>query len=93
MSEKRGTVRQQKKPAVIYLGPAIPGTVSTGIVFKNGLTSQMEKAVKEEPALKMLLIELDRVCSAKRALKDSGSPLSICYQKAEEYVRTKGAKG
>ena len=62
MSEKRGTVRQQKKPAVIYLGPAIPGTVSAGIVFKNGLTAQMEKAVKEEPALKMLLVKFKQRC-------------------------------
>ena len=36
MSEKRAASRQQKKAAVIYLVPAIPGTVQAGGFFWNG---------------------------------------------------------
>lgn len=93
MSEKRAASRQQKKAAVIYLGPAIPGTVQAGVIFRNGVTTQMEEALQEEPALKMLLVEIGRVCKAKKELKDCGSAVSVCYKKAEAYAKKKGAKG
>ena len=95
MSEKRQAVPQQaaKKETVIYLGPEIPGVISTGTVLNNGLTPQTEKAVKEFPALKMLLVPVGNAVKAKKELKNEVSALSACYKKAAEYAAQKGAKG
>ncbi|MBO5145013.1 MAG: hypothetical protein J6C19_05700 [Lachnospiraceae bacterium] len=94
MPEKKKTASQSNKTeAVIYLGPEIPGTVSRGVVFNNGLTARMENAVKELPALAALLVPVHDVVKAKKELKEEVSAIRICYRKAEEYAAQKGAKG
>lgn len=83
---------QQGKVPVIYLGPEIPGTVSRGTVFNNGLTAKLEEAAKELPALKMLLVPVKEAVTARKNLKNTASAISVCYKKAAEYAAQKGAK-
>ena len=80
-------------PAVIYLGPLIAGVAMPGTVYKNGLTPQLNAAVDELPALKLLLVETKNARKVRKDLKDPQSAAGICYQKALEYVKQKGAKG
>lgn len=93
MSEKKKVVLQEaKREAVIYLGPEIPGIVSKGVVFNNGLTPQMESAVNELPALKTLIVPISETVRAKKELKNEVSAIGICYKKAIKYAAQKGGK-
>lgn len=96
MPEKKSVKQEAPKAAngpVIYIGPSIVGVVTKGTVYKNGLTPQMNKAVEELPAMKTLLVEIGKITQARKDLKNKVSAVSICYAKAEEYARQKGAKG
>lgn len=95
MPEKKSTKQEtpKTKEPVIYIGPSIVGVATKGTVYKNGLTPQMGKAVEELPALNTLLVEIGKITQARKDLKNKESAVSICYAKAEEYARKKGAKG
>ena len=96
MPEKKSTKQEAPKTVkepVIYIGPSIVGVATKGTVYKNGLTPQMDRAVKELPALNTLLVEIGKITQARKDLKNKESAVSICYVKAEEYARKKGAKG
>ncbi|MBD5395601.1 MAG: hypothetical protein HDR71_15375 [Lachnospiraceae bacterium] len=82
----------EKRKTVVYLGPVITGVAMPGTVYRNGLTPQLEAAVKELPALGRLLAKTGSVAQLRKELKDPQSAASICYQKAAEYAREKGAK-
>ena len=95
--QKETTAKQleerKEKTAVIYLGPAIAGVVVPGTVYNNGLTPQMEAAVKEAPVLKSLLVEVKDAGRMRKEIRDPQSAAGICYQKALDYAKQKGAKG
>ena len=94
MPEKKNVRQQEKtqqKEAVIYLGPPIAGVAMQGVVYNNGLPTKLKDAVKELPALEMLLVEIPKVEQARKDLKKKDSAVSICYRKAEEYFK-KGRK-
>ncbi len=78
---------------VIYLGPPIMGVATPGTIYKNGLTTQLQEAVKEFPALKMLLVEIGSVAAARKDLKKEETAISVCYREAEAYAKRRGAKG
>ncbi len=93
MSEKKKVLQPEGRTgAVIYLGPYIPGIVSSGTVFNHGLTVQLEGAVKEQPSLSMLLVPIKNVAKAKMELRKEASAMKICYDRAAEYAAQKGAK-
>lgn len=91
--ETKKSAEKKEKTAVIYLGPAISGVAVPGTVYNNGLTPQMEAAVKEEPSLKRLLVEVKSAGQVRKEIRDSQSAAGICYQKALDYAKKKGAKG
>ncbi len=94
MSEKKNVTKQQeKKKTVIYLGPNIPGVVSRGTVFNNGLTPQLNAVIKELPAVNMLLVDISRASQVRMELKRAESVSSVCYAKISEYVKGRGKKG
>lgn len=84
---------KKEQPTVIYLGPVIAGAAVPGTVYNNGLTPQMEAAVEEEPSLKKLLVEVKRAGQVRKEIRDAQSAAGICYQKALDYAKKKGAKG
>lgn len=92
-TEQQTNQEVKKMAAVIYMGPAIAGVAVPGTVYKNGLTPQLEAAVKEIPALKRLLVETGKAQQTRKDLRDPQSAASICYQNALEYATKKGAKG
>lgn len=85
--------RNEEQKAVIYMGPAIAGIAVPGTVYKNGLTPQLEAAVKELPALKRLLVETGKAQQTRKDLRNPQSAASICYQSALEYAKKKGVEG
>lgn len=77
---------------LLWLGPAIAGVVMPGTVYRNGLTPQLQEAVKELPALNKLLVPTVAAAQVRKDLKNPQSAVSICYQRALEYTE-KGEKG
>ena len=69
MPEKK--TKQEK--TVMYVGHAIAGVVAHGTVFKNGLPGQLQQAVKEEPTLNRMLVEIGAVCEARKELQKETS--------------------
>lgn len=82
---------ERKGKAVIWLGPTIVGVATTGTVYRNGLTPQLQKFKKELPAVKRLLVGTEDTARVRRALTDPQSAESLCYGKVLVYAR-KGAE-
>lgn len=93
--EKNVIVKQEENvnsKTVIYLGPAIAGVVMPGTVYRNGVTPQLEKSIRECPALEKLLVETGKAQQTRKELQNPQSAASICYKKVVDYAK-KGAKG
>lgn len=94
MTEKKKTQQKDETKStaatVVYLGPEIPGVVSAGAVFKNGLTKKLEEKAEELPAIKMLLVPLKDAVKMKKELRKETSAARICYQKIAESAAQKG---
>ncbi len=93
--EKNVTVKQEETvngKAVIYLGPAIAGVAMPGTVYRNGITPQLEKSIRECPALEKLLVETGKAQQMRKELQNPQSVAGICYKNVVDYVK-KGAKG
>ena len=84
------TKQEMKQGAVIYMGPEIPGVVSVGMVFSRGLPPQMERTLKELPAVGKLLVPVGEAVDARKKLKNKMSAISICYKRTAEYAAEKG---
>lgn len=100
MSEKKSVatsqqeekkLKQQEK-TVIYLGPAIAGVAVPGTVYKNGLTPQMERTIKEIQSLKKLLVEVKNAGQVRKEIRDPQTAAGVCYQKVLEYAKRRGEK-
>lgn len=93
--KKEETMRKQavseEKSAVIYLGPAIVGVAVPGTVYRNGVTPQVQKAVEELPAISRLLVPVEHTAGMRNELRNPQSAAAVCYQKALEYAKQKGA--
>jgi hypothetical protein len=101
MSETKNAKKEEQKgmqqakdanTAVIWLGPSIAGVATTGTVYRNGLTPQMQEAVREVPALNNLLVSVSRAVKVRSDLRNPQSAAGICYNKALEYAKTRGGK-
>ncbi len=84
---------KKEKTTVIYLGPAIAGVVVPGTVYNNGLPAMLEKEVEKCPALQKLLVDVRSAGQMRKELKNPQSAAGICYQKALDYAKKRGAKG
>lgn len=68
----------------IYIGPTIKNIVSESTIFSNGLTPQLKELMEKRPEVKMLIVPVDKLATARRALLKKDSAESICYKKLEE---------
>lgn len=90
MTEKKKTQQKdelKKAVTTVYLGPEIPGIVSAGAVFNNGLTRKLEEKAKEFPEIKMLIVPLKDAVKMKKELRKETSAAKICYQRIAEYAQ------
>lgn len=91
MTEKKKTQQKDELknavPTVVYLGPEIPGIVSAGAVFNNGLTKKLEEKAEKLPEIKMLMVPLKDAVKIKKELRKETSAAKICYQRIAEYAQ------
>lgn len=91
-AQEEMAVKKENDTVKIYLGPEIPGIVSSGRVFSNGYTRQVKKALEEFPVLDRLFVPVKDIVKAKKELKNENSSIYVCYKKACEYAAKKGEK-
>lgn len=85
----RSTVVAKAAPVpvtVIYIGPSIPGVVTTNTIFNNGISTELETLKGKLPAIKELIVPVDKLVAARAKLRDRKSATSICYEKALLYT-------
>lgn len=71
----------------MYIGPAIPGAVKNSAIFIGDLPERLTKIAKEIPSINNLVIPIDRITEAKRALSDPGSVEDVSYCRIVDYLK------
>lgn len=64
----------------VYIGPTIRNVITAGTVFNNGLPDRLQKMTETVPAVKSLIVPLDRLAEVQKELKKTGSALQVIYQ-------------
>ena len=71
----------------MYIGPSVPGIVKEGTVFMDGLPASFTEVAGSVPAIKNLVIPLERITGAKQALSEQGSVENVSYCKVLDYLK------
>lgn len=71
----------------MYIGPAIPGVVKNSTIFIGDLPERLTEIAKEIPSINNLVIPIDRITEAKRALSDPGSVEDVSYCRIVDYLK------
>ena len=71
----------------MYIGPRVPGIVKEGTVFIDGLPASFTEVAGSVPAIKNLVIPLERITGAKQALSEQGSVENVSYCKVLDYLK------
>jgi hypothetical protein len=94
MTTKRTSKASQAKTTSrpsIYIGPSLKA-LPTNRVFKNGdVLANVQALIDECPAIKRLIVSVDKLAESQAKLRDSSSVESSFYKKIEKHFR-KGAK-
>lgn len=69
---------------MVYCGPALPGVARQYTVYRNGIPGSLAEALAEKPVLRGLLLPLDRLPDARKAISGRAGPLYRLYQLAQE---------
>lgn len=77
----------KNKSSVIYVGPSLEHIVQEGSVFRNGYPQKLEELMKEYPFLEELLVPVDLLAEAKKAIRSPKSSMRMLYRKAEKIRR------
>lgn len=71
----------------MYIGPSIPGIVKYGTVFIGGLPGELTKKVAEVGSIDNLVIPIDGITAAKKALSEPGSVENVSFSRVENYLK------
>ena len=79
MNKNRSVTTESWEDATkIYIGPTIQG-VAAGTVFTNGYTPKLLEYLEETPAIKLLLVSIRELPTAKQELRDSTTARSHVF--------------
>lgn len=84
------TEKTVKKELRIYIGPTIPGVATANTVYNNGLSVELEEAIKKQPVIGSLVVYVRRLAEANKLLETKNSSLEICYRKVADSIGQKG---
>ena len=65
---------------VVYCGPTLPGVAKQYTVYKGALPEQLTAAIKKEPAIRELIIPLDKLTDARRQLSSRSGYIYRLYK-------------
>lgn len=81
------SVTETKRGLVIYIGPTIPGAVAQNTVFNNGITAALAEEAEKLPAIKSLIVPVEKLAAAQKEIKINNSALTVCYRMVEDYIK------
>lgn len=77
---------KKKIQKYVYLGPVLKkGQYRSGKIC-IGLPSNLESEFKEQPALKMLFVKVEKLMKAKAEVKKQGTALNVIYKEIEKWL-------
>ena len=71
----------------MYIGPTIPGVVKNSTVFIGDLPKAITGLAEEVPSINNLVIPIDRITEAKKALSQQGSVEDVSYDRITAYLK------
>ncbi len=71
----------------MYIGPSIPGIVKYGTVFIGDLPEELTKKAAEVGSINNLVIPIDEITTAKKALSEPGSVENVSFGRVENYLK------
>lgn len=77
---------------VAYCGPTIPGAARQYTVYQNGIPGSLAEALADNPALRGLVLPLDRLPEARASLGKRSGPIYSLYLAALEKAQEKRKK-
>ncbi len=63
-----------------YCGPDLPGIARRYTVYRNGLPAPLAEAAERDPALRGLIVPLDRLPEARRAVSEKSGHFYRLFQ-------------
>ena len=71
----------------MYIGPTIPGVVKNSTVFIGDLPKALTGLAQKVPGINNLVIPIDRITAAKKALSQQGSVEDVSYCRIIAYLK------
>lgn len=75
---------------VVYIGPTIPGVVTGNRIFSNGINKELKEEVDKMPTIGNLIVPISGLAKARNQLSKKDTPMNICYEKVQQYLKEKG---
>ena len=66
--------------ALVYCGPSIKNIVREGTVFTGGLPEALVEYTKKQPAIKNLIVSLEKYAALRAAISAPGTAAYIIYK-------------
>lgn len=71
----------------MYIGPSIPGIVKNSTVFIGDLPKELTEKAEKMGSINNLVIPIDRITDAKKALSEPGSVENVSFSRVEDYLK------
>lgn len=78
----------EQQPSLIYCGPNLPKAFLTQFtVFQNGIPKMLDEHIGKCPAIKHLLVPVEKLADTLAATNQSGTAQSIWFRQIEAYKK------
>ena len=71
----------------MYIGPSIPGVVKNSTVFIGDLPKRLTEVSQQVPSIQNLVVPIERITEAKKALSQKGSVEDVSYERIVNYLK------
>jgi hypothetical protein len=79
-------MQQEIIPPVAYLGPTIKGIAVEGTVYASGIPAGLSAKADKIPALKGLIVGIDKMAASGVAIRTKGTALNTLYLTAKAKI-------
>lgn len=69
----------------MYIGPTIPGIVRSNTIYMGELPNRLKELIGELPVINSLIVSIEALTEAKKALAEQGSVENVAYERVLNY--------
>lgn len=69
----------------MYIGPTIPGIVRSNTIYMGELPNRLKELIGELPVINSLIVSIEVLPEAKKALAEQGSVENVAYERVLNY--------